>query len=119
MIRWVWGRSANGSPTGQLSISRRVDLAASARRSADPLAVERRQQQLARRMCGASSRVRTEFGPSAGSSTVAFASPAWKTAGSPVNTCFDQLRAGDVDDAAEVGEADAEEVAVAALRRRR
>ena len=32
-------------------------------------------------MCGASSRVSTELGPSAGSSTVAFASPAWKLAG--------------------------------------
>ena len=66
-------------------------------------------------MCGASSRVSTEFGPSAGSSTVAFASPAWNCAGAPVKTCFDQVRVGDVDDAAEVGEADGEDVAVAAL----
>ena len=40
------------------------------------------------RMWGASSRVSTEFGPSAGSSTVAFASPACIWAGGPVKICL-------------------------------
>ena len=47
VIRWVCGRIANGSPTGQLSISRAGHLDDQLAVALDPLAVEGRQQQLA------------------------------------------------------------------------
>ena len=86
VIRVVCGRIANGSSTGQLSISRRVISTISSPYPCTRSPWKGGSSSLRWRMWGASSRVRTEFGPSAGSSTVAFASPAWKIEGAPVNT---------------------------------
>ena len=116
VIRWVWGRSANGSPTGQLSISRRVDLA-------DQLAVAlrsaRRGRAAAAACAGACAAPRRGSGPSSGRAPAPARSRSPRRRGScsgePVKTRFDQAGLGDVDEPAEVGEARGEDVAVAAL----
>ena len=95
---------AQGDLADQLAVAAR-----SARRGTAAAAV------CAGACAGSSSSVSTEFGPSAGSSTVAFASPAWNCSGEPVKSRFDQRRVGDVDEPPEERERDAEDVAVAAL----
>ena len=105
VIRWVWGRSANGSPTGQLSISCRVDLADQLAVALDPLAVKGRQQQLAlahvRRVVEGQHRV----GPERRLEHRRVRLAGVERRGGAGEERFDQVRAGDVDETAEEGKA--------------
>ena len=87
VMRWVTGRIARASPSGQRSISARAASAHDPLEGAHALAVEGRQQQLALAHVGGvveqQHRVVAEQ-----RQQERFASPACSSRGSPVNTCL-------------------------------
>ena len=115
VIRWVWGRIANGSPTGQLCHLTPGDLDDQLAVALHPLAVEWRQQQLAlahvRPVVEGQHRVRAERRLEHGRVRLAGV----EDGGVAGEQRFDEVGLGDVDDAPEVGEADGVDVPKAAL----